>query len=143
MHVAIKRGLSGIFAFIGLAAASAVQAQSVAPMTQRVVSFTNQFMVQFEIRNTYSTPQTNVVSLFTSDWKPLNASYVSKKTIKLASNDTLVVTAIVPFSEQNDSSVESRMIYVCNSILPDVDGRKSSFKGEVCGKVYATKLQDF
>lgn len=112
-------------------------------MTQRVVSFTDKFLVKFEIRNTYSTPQTNVVSLFTSDWKPLNASYVSKKAVNLASNDTLIVTAIIPFSEQGDSSVTSRMIYVCNSILPDFNGQKSSFKGEVCGKVYATKLQEF
>lgn len=142
MHITIRRALIGVFTAIGLAVTLTAQAQSVAPMKQKVVSFSDKFMVQFEVRNTYPTSQINMISLYTPDWKPVTASYVSKRAVKLASNDTLVITAIVPFSDANDSSVESRMIYVCNSIIPKVDGIGSAFKGEVCGKVYATKLQE-
>ncbi|WP_051279575.1 hypothetical protein [Hellea balneolensis] len=142
MHGAIRHFIIGVFTATGLAATFAAQAQSVAPMKQKVVSFSDKFMVQFEIRNTYATPQVNMISIYTPDWKPVKASYVSKKAVKLASNDTLVITAIVPFSEQNDGSVNSRMVYVCNSIIPKVDGVGSAFKGEVCGKVFATKLQE-
>lgn len=142
MHIAIKRAIIGAFTAIGLAVTVTAQAQSVAPMKQKVVSFSDKFMVQFEVRNTYQTPQINMISLYTPDWKPVTASYVSKRAVKLASNDTLIITAIVPFSDANDGSVKSRMIYVCNSIIPKVDGVGSAFKGEVCGKVYATKLQE-
>lgn len=142
MHITLRYTIIGVFTAISLAASIAAQAQSVAPMTQKVISFGDKFMVQFEIRNTYKTPQLNMISIYTPDWKPVTASYVSKKAVRLASNDTLVITAIVPFSEQNDSSVKSRMVYVCNSIIPKVDGIGSAFKGEVCGKVYATKLQE-
>lgn len=142
MHRAVRGLILGIISASGLLAATAAQAQSVAPMTQKVVSFTDRFMVQFEIRNTYPTSQINTVSLYTTDWKPVKASYLSNKAIKLASNHTVIVTAIVPFAEQNTASVDSRIIYVCNSIIPNVDGVGSAYKGEVCGKVYATKLQD-
>jgi len=142
MYITIRRAIIGAFTAIGLAVTLTAQAQSVAPMKQKVVSFSDKFMVQFEVRNTYPTSQINMISLYTPDWKPVTASYVSKRAVKLASNDTLVITAIVPFSDANDNSVESRMIYVCNSIIPKVDGIGSAFKGEVCGKVYATKLQE-
>ncbi len=137
MYSAIKRNIAGFVTFIGLASASAVQAQSVAPMSQKVVSFGDVFLVQFEIRNTYETAQINDITLYTSDWKLLEANYISQKSVKLGPNNTMVITAMVPFSGEF-----ARTIYVCNSILPRVNGTGSSYKGEVCGKVYALRLQE-
>lgn len=136
MHSPIGNALRGLIACLWFAAISSAQAQSVAPMSQKVVSFSDVFLVQFEIRNTYQTPQINDIELYTSDWTPLTARYVSRQSVRLGPNDKMIITALIPFSGQSD-----RIVYVCNSILPRVNGVGSAFKGEVCGKVHATQLQ--
>ncbi len=110
-------------------------AQSVAPMSQNVVSFSEIFIIQVEIQNTYSTSQRNEIYLYDADWNRLTPRYISSAAPFLGPGDKMVITAMMTFNGQND-----RKVYICNTITPRQGGVGTAFRGEVCGKVIATRL---
>lgn len=119
-----------------LAGAATAQAQSVSPMSQDVQSFGGQFMVQIKIQNTYATAQKSEIRLYDDEWNPVQPKYLSMSSAVLTAGDVVTVTALIPFDDR-----PNRVIYICNSILPRLNGLGASYRGEVCGKVKAQRLQ--
>lgn len=136
MRRSVKYYISGFaFAFLGGASFLAT-AQSVAPMAQEVRGFNSQFVAQVEISNPYDSPQQADVRVYSSDWHLIQPIYLSNANRVLAPNQKVIVTALIPFSQEN-----YRVVYICNSITPRLGGVGQSYRGEVCGKVSAQRLR--
>lgn len=110
-------------------------AQSMSPMEKDIASFSDKFMFQVEIKNTYKTGQVSDVKVFTMDWKPIETAFVSHKSAFLGTGQMLVITAMIPFDEHIVRSVR-----LCHGITPKTAGRGTAYRGEVCGKYTAKRL---
>lgn len=137
MHILRRQSYGLLLTSLCVAVSHTAAAQSVAPMSQEVMSFSDLFLIQVEIGNTYSTSQKNKILLYDADWKPLTPYYLSSKEPYLGPEDKMVITAMVSFSEQTE-----RQVYICNSITPRIRGKGTTFRGESCGKVIAKRLQE-
>lgn len=110
------------------------QAQVLAPMKDEVNSFAEKFVVKVFIKNPYKTPQTSYLSVYDENWMIIDTAILTRRTAYLAAGHSANVTALVPFN----GSVK-RKIYICHTIVPKLNGRGASYKGEVCGKYTATR----
>lgn len=105
-------------------------------MKQNVRAFKDRFVVQVEIKNTYETSQLSEMSVYDENWNPVKPIYISHRSARLGSDRKLIVTAVVPMGDD-----PYKIYHICHAIHPIRGGVAATYKGEVCGKVTAVKLQ--
>ena len=105
-------------------------------MSKSVSSFSEKFVLQVNIKNTYKTNQLSELRIYDLDWEPVQDAFLTTNATYLGSGQEKKITALVPFGGRT-----KRTVYLCHSILPRVNGRGAKYRGEVCGKYTANKLE--
>jgi hypothetical protein len=119
---------------VGLASAlladSFALAQSITPMRQVVRSFANDFAVRVTVGNPYPRRVAFEVKVYDETFKPI-AARINFPVVKIAANDTRMVTVVVPFNEN-----PQRKIRICAEGLFGAD-TGSKVRTQVCGRFLA------
>ena len=126
--------VSVVFGVVGYAAAS-VKAQTIEPIEQEVTGFSDKFIVQVTIKNTFESTQVSEISVYDENKQPLKGAILSHKQVILERLKSRVVTAMIPFDGKT-----MRVVYICHAIAPQKSESMPQDQNEACGKYTARRL---
>ena len=121
--------LATVCAF-AISADGCAQAQSLTPMRKVVRSFANEFAVRVTVGNPYASPVAFEVKVYDEAFRPIPAR-VNFPVLKIAANDTRMVTVVVPFGDG-----PQRKVRICAEGLFGTD-KGSKVRTQVCGRFLA------